>query len=88
MGKALAVSDGSFQNQCGACAWIVKGANERNQIKGSMLTPGNTGDHSSFRSKAANLYGLLMTMWYLLKDNLLTGILTAACGGRTVEDQC
>jgi len=50
-----------------------------NQIEGSMLTPGNMGD-----SKAAGLYGLLITMWYLLKDNLMTGTLMVACNG----DQC
>jgi len=69
MGTALAVSGVSFRNQCGTCAWIIKGANEMNQIDGSMLTLGNKGDHSMFRSKVAGLYGLLMTIWYLLKEN-------------------
>jgi len=47
-GQALAVSDGSFQNECGACAWIIEGANADDRIEGSMQTPGQLGDHSSF----------------------------------------
>jgi len=45
------------------CAWIIEGTNKTNRIEGSMVAPGNTGDHSAFRSKAAGLYGLLLTMW-------------------------
>jgi len=56
---ALAVSDSSFQDQCGACAWIIEGETSEDHIKGSMNTPGQKQDHSSFRSKAAGIYGAL-----------------------------
>jgi len=65
-GKALAVLDGSFQEQCGACAWIIKGKNNTDCIIGTMTVPSSEGNHSSFRSKAAGLYGLLLTMWYMV----------------------
>jgi len=45
------------------------------------------GNHSAFRSKATGLYGLLLTMWYLSKEELITGVLTVACNGRSVLDQ-
>jgi len=46
--KAVAVSNGSFQAQCGACAWIIEGKHLEDRIKGSMKTPGQQQDHSSF----------------------------------------
>jgi len=46
---ALAVLDGSFQNQSRACAWILEGDNSANRIEGSMVAPGNTRDHSFFK---------------------------------------
>jgi len=58
MGTTLAVSYGSFQNKKSACAWIIEGNNSMDRIKGSMLTPGQSGDHSSFWSKVAGVYGL------------------------------
>jgi len=61
-GKALAVSDGSFQEQCGACKWIIKGESNMDCIIRTMTVPGSVGDHSSFRSKAAGLCGLLLTV--------------------------
>jgi len=83
----LAVSNGSFQNQCGVCAWIIEGTNKTNRIEGSMVALGNMGDHSAFQSKATGLYGLLLTMWYLLKEESTQGVLTVACNGRSVLDR-
>jgi len=69
--KALAVSDGSFQNQSGAIAWIINGYSTTDHIVGSMITSGTTGDHSSFQSKVASQYGLLLTLWSLLDECLV-----------------
>jgi len=33
-----------------------------------MVTQGNTGDHSSFCSKAAGQYGLLLTLWSFMEE--------------------
>jgi len=56
-------------------------------IIGTMTVPGSEGDHSSFRSKAAGLYGLLLTVWYMVKDNPIQGSLTMACDGKSVLDR-
>jgi len=86
-GSTLAVSDGSFQNHCGSCAWIIEGNQSEDQIEGSMLTPGCPGDHSSFQSEAAGVYSILLTMWYFLKDYLMSGVLMVACDGRLAFDR-
>jgi len=86
-GTALAVSDGSFQDQSRACAWIIESKNSENRIIGTMTVPGNQGDHSSFRSKAAGIYRLLLTVWYLLKDKPVQGMLMVACDGKSILDR-
>ncbi len=83
---ALAVSDGSFQNNCGACAWIIEGANAVDRIEGTMQVPGQPGDHSSFRSEAAGIYGALLTLWHFSQEYPLTGTITLACDGHSVLD--
>jgi len=60
--QVVAMSDGSYQTDSGAMAWIIEGSMGANQIQGSMITPGTTGDHSSFRSKATGIYGILLTL--------------------------
>jgi len=85
--KALAVSDGSFQHSQGACAWIIEGATAADRIEGSMQAPGQPGDHSSFRSKAAGIYGALLTLWFFSQEYPVTGQLTLACDGRSVLDR-
>jgi len=85
--KALAVSDGSFQHSQGACAWIIEGATAADRIEGSMQAPGQPGDHSSFRSEAAGIYGALLTLWFFSQEYPVTGQLTLACDGRSVLDR-
>jgi len=87
LAKALAVSDGLFQNNCGACSLIIEGETADDCIEGSIQTPGQPGDHSSFRSKAAGIYGALLTIWYFSQEYPLTGTITLACDGRSVLDQ-
>jgi len=65
-GTALVVSDGSFQNQCSSCTWIIEGTHSEDQIEGSMLTPRSLRDHSSFQSEAAGVYSVLLTVWYFI----------------------
>jgi len=67
---AIVVLDGSFQNQCSACAWIIKGKNSADRIEGQMQTPGQPQDHSSFCSKAAGIYGALLMLWHFSQDYL------------------
>jgi len=84
---AIMVSDGSFQNQCSTCAWIIEGKNSADRIKGQMQTPGQLQDHSSFRSKAAGIYRALLMLWSFSQDYPLTGQITLACNGQSVLDR-
>jgi len=49
--------------------------------------PGQSGDHSSFRSKAAGIYRALLTIWYFSQEYPLTGTITLACDGCSVLDR-
>jgi len=42
--KAIVVLDISFQNDTGACAWIIECLSSENCVKGLMETPGSSGD--------------------------------------------
>jgi len=64
-------------------AWIIEGATLSNRIQGTMIPS----DHSTFWSKAARLYGSLITLQRLLATNLTaTGKIDIACNGRSVLD--
>jgi len=56
------VSNGSHRNDAGATAWIIEGRLVASRIIGTMITPGHTMDHSSFRSKLTGIYGALCTL--------------------------
>ncbi len=86
--QALAVSNGSYQNNSGTAAWIIEESTGENQIQGSMITPGTTGDHSSFHSKAAGIYGILLTL-FALHNNIanITGTIEIACNGKSVLER-
>jgi len=56
-----AVSNGSYWDKAGATAWIIIGKNAMNHITGMVITPGRPSDHSSFCSKLAGIYGILLT---------------------------
>lgn len=47
---AIALSDGSFKNQRGSSAWVVKGESEIGCIKRWNMVPGTDYDHSAYRS--------------------------------------
>jgi len=56
------------------------------RIKGSMQTPGQQQNHSSFQSKAVGIYGVLLTVWYFLQEHPTKGTIMVACDGRSVLD--
>jgi len=53
-----------------------------------MVTQGNTGDHSSFCSKAAGqYYGLLLTLWSFMEECPVSkGTIMVACNGQSILD--
>jgi len=61
-GHGYVVSDGSYRNDAGAAAWIIEGCDATSRIIGTMITPGQDADHSSFCSELAGLYGALCTL--------------------------
>jgi len=53
-----------------------------------MITPSLAGNHSSFISEAAKVYGLLLSLWHFLEGSTkLTGILKVVCNGKSVLEQ-
>jgi len=63
-GEGFAVCDGSFKDEAGAAAWIIEDKTANLQITGQWHTPGQSLDHSSFRSKLAGILGILYTLTY------------------------
>jgi hypothetical protein len=76
----IAVSDGSFKQEHGTAAWILR-ASEACEIVGQMITPGTARDQSAYRSELAGLYGVACTIWLLEKEHGITGTVLAACDG-------
>jgi len=71
----------------GACTWINESETVVSWIKGSMEMPSSPpGDHSSFQSKAAGQYGLLITLHYILSEHQEGGTIKVACNGQSVLD--
>jgi len=67
-GIAVAVSDGSFQNQAGMAAWTIKSVTKANQIVGHGWTPGLAEDQSAYRSELFGLWGIIHTLTHLTKN--------------------
>jgi len=87
MGMAIAVSNGLFQKDCGTAAWIMKGTNFENYIQGSMITPGTLRDHSSFCSKAAGIYGILLMLKTWLDEIADNGSIKIACNRKLLLER-
>jgi len=82
------VSNGSYQTDSSAAAWIIEGSTSTNQIQGLMVTPGTTRDHSSFCSEATGIYGILLTLSALHNNTAdTTGSIKIACDGKLVLEQ-
>jgi len=62
-GIAVAVSDGSFQDQRGAAAWTIKGSSAANRLTGEGLTPGNPQDQSAYRSELFGIWGMVASIY-------------------------
>jgi len=61
-GTAIAISDGSFQNQQGMAAWMIEGHDSSNQILGKGRTPGMVTDQSAYHSKLFELWGIFKAL--------------------------
>ncbi len=82
-GKAIAVSDGSFKDGCGAAAWIIEGAEATNHIQGACLEPGTTDDHSAYQSELTGILGIMLTIYDLQEqEGVIMGSLQICCNGK------
>jgi len=83
-GTAIAVSDGSFKDGCGAAAWTIEGATATDKITEACLVPGNTNDHSAFRSELMGLLGIMLRLHDIQeKHGETTGRLRVYCDGKS-----
>jgi len=67
-GNGFSVSNRSFEAGRGAAAWIIKGKTNENHLLGKCLCPGADDSHSSFRSKLAGIYAILLTVTTLIPE--------------------
>jgi len=58
-GMAVAISDGSFQEQAGSVAWTIESTTKQHQILRFGRTPGMAPGQSAYRSELFRLWGLL-----------------------------
>jgi len=87
-GVAVAVSDGSFQNQAGVAAWMIESETKANRIVGRGRTPGSAEDQSAYHSELFGLWGILHTLTLLTeKYQLHDGRITIACNGLSALKQ-
>jgi len=87
-GIALAVSDGSFQNQAGAAAWTIESETKENRIVRNGRTPGANTDQSAYRSELFGLWGIFYTLTQLTnKHKVQEGCITVACDGLSTLQQ-
>jgi len=68
-GTAIAISDGSFQDQQGVAAWTIKGYNNSNQILGRGRTPSTPTDQSAYCSELFGLWGIFKALQKFSQEN-------------------
>jgi hypothetical protein len=66
-GEAIAISDGSFQDQFGTASWVIEGNCDRGRITGDVTIPGYYTDHSSYRSELTGIYAIMVCVKHLCK---------------------
>jgi len=87
-GIAVAVSNGSFQDQQGAAAWTIEGYDKNNQILSKGSTPGSATDQSSYRSKLFGLWGIFKALQQFCQvSNIQSGHIQVAYDALSVLHQ-
>jgi hypothetical protein len=88
-GIAIALSDGSFQNQRGASAWALEGESEIGCIKGWNMVPGSNDDQSAYCSELMGLLVLLVMIGEILckHHDITEGSITIGCDGLSALEQ-
>jgi hypothetical protein len=87
-GNAIAVSDGSFQDQYGPAAWVLEGDSSSGRISGAVTAPGNAKDQSAYRSELTGIYSIMMCTKNLCEYfNITSGSITLGCDGQSALDK-
>jgi len=85
-GIAIAVSNGSFQDQQGAAA--VEGYDKNNRILGKGSTPGSATDQSAYRSELFGLWGIFKALQQFCQEsNIQSRHIQVACNGLSTLHQ-
>jgi len=71
-GQAIAVSNGSFQEQQGLASWTIKGKNKHNQILEKGQTLGSPGNQHAYWSELFRLWGILCMLHRFTNDHHIT----------------
>jgi hypothetical protein len=82
LGKAIAVSDGSYYEQEGlsGAAWIIASSNRTTFITATAIPPGTLSIQSAYRAELVGLLAVLQEILFLcIQLNLTTGTLTVYC---------
>jgi len=83
-GNSYSVSDGSFQEGHGAAMWILEGSTNENRLIRQGFSPSNADGHSSFHSKMAGIYAILLILSTILQITGETTPFQLACDGKSV----
>jgi len=87
-GIAVAVSNGSFQDQAGAVVWTIESQTKANRILGQGCMPGTPKDQSTYQSKLFGLWGILTTVQQIVRQHHITeGKVLIACNSLTALHQ-
>jgi hypothetical protein len=87
-GEAIAISDGSFQDQYGTAAWALEGSGSKGRIVGAVTVPGTAKDQSAYRSELAGLYCILLGAKKLCEFfNITQGSIELGCNGQSALDK-
>jgi len=85
---AIAVSNGSFQSQQGAAAWMIEGYNKNNQILGKGSTPGLPADQSAYHSELFGLWGIFKALQQFCQEiKIQSGHVWVTCNGLSALQQ-
>ena len=83
-GKAIAVSDGSFDpiTKTGAAAWIITSKHSSQWIRGTSISPGSTTIQNPYRSEILGILAILHQINQLCRIHQITnGSIIMACDG-------
>jgi hypothetical protein len=65
-GAAIEISDGPHKNYWGMASWrLMSSTADNRQWRGLHITPGQKGDHSTFRSELGGIYAMLVAITLL-----------------------